>query len=930
MDSLAMGASSPLRACLILLVAGSPGAAGTLQFHPGRACKLTPEVPHVYSFDLKKGDFERLVFDQRGVDIRVEVFDPKIRKVVTVDGMNSSLGPEDVPWVAHTTGKYQVKVSGAGGTYISKAAIHRRATPQDRDRAAAAIAYSEGQELKGQPTKREAETRFRDAIRLAGKARDRLREADAWNQLGNLQSEGRRWAECRDSCSHALSIYNDLGQRVQVPRLLLAMADALKNLRDSEPAAATLERSLRLAHEFGNAKVEASGRLKLGRLQLDTGSIDQALANLQEAARLSHQQADPTNEAQALISSGRAYSKMGELDQALTAEGEALEILSRGKDISLIASTLSQFGDTYREAGQPETAVSYYRRALSIFGRHRLLDNEAATSNQLGLAYLQLKKYKDAKAAFETALKIFQQRQMAAEEAQVWINLGSIDLQIRSIPKAIESLQQALNINRQQRRLNTEASVYFQLAWAERRRNSPAAARANAAHAVKALELLRNANQASEVRALVAGSWQQLYELQVELLMEQHRLERTAGHDVEAFDVSEKARARTLLESLGERSAPTPLGLRQIQQQVVDQDTVLLEYFLGDERSYLWVVTPQEYSSFELPSRAQIEPLARDVHDLLPLSHRRQDRDLAVRQARSLSRILLGPVALRLGNKRLLIVTPPALQSVPFAALPDLAGEEPQEPDGWWPLPLVVRHEIVSAPSASVVAALRAQRADRPEPPNLLALVADPVYELNGVRPFAGRFEKLPSSRSEAEAIARLAGDETVLKLYDFDANREEVTSLLGDYRILHFSVHGDPNWNRPDWSSVVLSAFDRDGKPREPFLRARDIQNLHLPADLAVLSACGTGLGMEVRGEGLMGLTQAFLSAGTSSVVVSLWNVDNTATKKLMALFYTQLLKRGLRPAAALRKAQVQMWLHQRWNAPSNWAGFIEQGEWR
>lgn len=943
----------PLLACLALLVAGSPGAvrsstghkvpeppflgarrtetprAEALRFQPGRVGKLMPGVVHVYSFALKKGDFQDLVFDQQGVDIGAEVFDPQRHKLVKVDGMNASMGPEEVPWVAASAGTYEVKVSGGPGVYVSKTAIHRRATSQDRDRAAAAMAYSEGQELKGRPETRQAEVRFRDAVRLAGKAGDRLREADAWNQLGSLQCGEHHWADCRDSFSSALSIYDGLGQRAQMSRLLIPMAGALKNLGDSDRAAAAFERSIRLAHELGKADIEASNRLNLGRLELETGRIDQALANLQEAARLYHQQHDPTNEAHALISSGRAYSKMGETDRGLTVEGEALEKLRTTKDKTLIASVYSQLGNTYREAGQYEQAVSYYLRALDIFGRHGPVESEAGTSSQLGLAYLQLKKNEKAKAAFQRAVKIFQDRHMAAEEANVWINLGSVDINLKLIPKAIESLQRALNINRRLKRLSTEAAAYYQLAWAERRRNHPAAARANAVHAIKALESLRSANRESEVRALVGAKWQQLYELQVELLMEQHRLERTAGHDVEAFDVSEKARARSLLESLGERFSPTPLGLRQVQQQVLDQDTVLLEYSLGKDRSYFWVVTPQEYSSFELPGWAQIEPLVRDVQRLLPNSHRRQDQEQAARQARALSRILLGPVARRLGTKRLLIVAPSELQSVPFAALPDLAGEGPPEPDGW-PLPLVVRHEIVSAPSASIIAALRAQRAGRPEPPKLLALVADPVYELNGVRPFAGRFEPLPSSRSEAEAISRLAGGETVLKLYDFEANRDRVTNLPGDYRILHFAVHGEPSKNHPDRSALVLSAFARDGKPRDAFLRACDIQELDLPADLAVLSACGTGLGMEVRGEGLMGLTQAFLSAGTSSVVVSLWNVDNTATKKLMLFFYFQLLKRGLRPAAALREAQIRMWLTRRWNAPFNWAAFIEQGEWR
>ncbi|HEX3554318.1 MAG TPA: CHAT domain-containing protein [Thermoanaerobaculia bacterium] len=917
-----------LLACLALLAAGSPAAAKDLRFQPGRACKLTAGVVDVYSFALKKGDFQELVFDQQGVDIEVEVLDPRGRKVVTVDSMNATQGPEDVSWVASSTGKYQVRVSGEAGTYVTRTARHRQAMPQDRDRAAAAVAYSQGQELKGSH-KAEARAKFQDAARLAGEAKDRLREADALNQLGDLQCAGHLWADCHDSCSRALSIYESLGQRVQLSPVLTHLATALQGLGDSERAVATYERSIRLAHELGNDSHEALARAGLGRLQLDTDKIDQALVNLEEAAKLYHRQPNLLEEAKVLISCGRAYSKLGELDRALGAQESALKELSQGKDTFWIAWALSHLGDTYREAGQNEPAISYYLRALKSFHRQGFPEYEAGTSNQLGLAYYRLKIYSEAKNAFLRAVKIFQDRHMRVEEANAWINLGFVDVSLNSIPKAIDSLERALTINQQQKRLDTEASSYFGLAWAERRRNSPAAARANAARAIKALESLRSANEEPEVRALLLGHWQQAYELQVELLMEQHRLEPAAGHDVEAFDVSEQARARTLLESLGERAFPKPLRLRQVQQQVVDQDTVLLQYSLGNERSYLWVVTPQEYSTFDLPGRAQIAPLAREVHDLLSHSHRRQDQKRAVRQARALSRILLGPVARRLGNKRLLIVTPPELQYIPFATLPDLTAEGPPEPDDRWPLPLVVHHEIVSAPSSSVIAALRA-RARRPEPPNLLALVADPIYELNGARPLAGRFESLPSSRDEAETIASLARGETVLKLYDFRANREEVMDQLGAYRILHFAVHGDPNKNNPGLSALVLSAFDRKGQPRDPFLRARDIQYLGLPADLAVLSACGTGLGMEVRGEGLLGLTQAFLSAGTSSVVVSLWDVDDLATKKLMSSFYSRLLKRGWRPSAALREAQIEMWRQPQWNAPSYWAGFIEQGEWR
>ena len=388
-----------LLACLALLAAGSPGAAEALRFQPGRACKLTPGVAHVYSFALKKGDFQEIVFDQRGADVEFEVVDPRGGKVVTVNSLNGKQGPEDVSWVAAVTGKYQVRVSGEPGTYVTRTALHRRAMPQDRDRATAAVAYSEGKELKRLKKTREAEAKFRDAARLAGRGKDRLREADAWNQLGVLYCEGNRWVECSDSCSRALSIYDALGQ--YVPAVLGRMATALHYLDEPKQETAVHERFIHLAHELGRAEDEANARLRLGDLQLAISKIDQALANLREAARLYHQQSKPADEARALISCGRAYSKIGEFDQALAVQGEALTKLRRGKDDSLIASTFSHLGDTYREAGQSEQAVSYYRRSLGISHRRKdLVESEAATSNQLGLAYLRLKNYAKAESYY--------------------------------------------------------------------------------------------------------------------------------------------------------------------------------------------------------------------------------------------------------------------------------------------------------------------------------------------------------------------------------------------------------------------------------------------------------------------------------------------------------------------------------------------------
>ena len=152
----------------------------------------------------------------------------------------------------------------------------------------------------------------------------------------------------------------------------------------------------------------------------------------------------------------------------------------------------------------------------------------------------------------------------------------------------------------------------------------------------------------------------------------------------------------------------------------------------------------------------------------------------------------------------------------------------------------------------------------------------------------------------------------------------------LGQYRVIHFATHGLLNSQHPELSGIVLSLVDGQGRPQNGFLRLHEIYNLRLPAELVVLSACQTGLGKEIRGEGLVGLTRGFMYAGAPRLVTSLWQVDDKATSELMKLFYRGMLGRKLTAAAALRAAQVEMWRQKDWQSPYYWAAFALQGEWR
>jgi CHAT domain-containing protein len=193
------------------------------------------------------------------------------------------------------------------------------------------------------------------------------------------------------------------------------------------------------------------------------------------------------------------------------------------------------------------------------------------------------------------------------------------------------------------------------------------------------------------------------------------------------------------------------------------------------------------------------------------------------------------------------------------------------------------------------------------------------------------RIPRLPGTRREAAAISALLPEAERKQALDFEASRMAATSDdLGQYRIIHFATHGLLNSQHPELSGIVLSLVDTQGQPQDGFLRLHEIYNLKLPVELVVLSACQTGLGQEIKGEGLVGLTRGFMYAGAARVLASLWKVDDRATAELMQRFYQGMVKDDLPPAAALRAAQIQLWQQPRWREPYYWASFVLQGEWK
>jgi CHAT domain-containing protein len=413
-----------------------------------------------------------------------------------------------------------------------------------------------------------------------------------------------------------------------------------------------------------------------------------------------------------------------------------------------------------------------------------------------------------------------------------------------------------------------------------------------------------------------------------------------------------------------------PLSPKEIQQ-LLDDDMLLLQFSLGEKRSHLWAITRTSIDPYYLPGRKQIEKTADQLRQALidreptrerepeeEASKRRQSATTRYRQsATELSRIILTDVAPKLANKRLVIVADGSLHYIPFEALPlpeSAVFAQHASATSLRSL-LLLNNEIVYQPSASAVAMLRRTR--RPAASKRVAILADPVFnndDANGTRgkstsrpvQVAKRrlsrslrdigdtgngdytLERLEYSLKEANEIAKVAPRGS-MQYVQFKANRALATSpILKRFGFVHFATHGLLNEKNPELSGIVLSMVNERGQPEDGYLTLRDIYNLDLPAYLVVVSACETGVSTPVRGEGLIGLTRGFMNAGSHSVVVSLWRVEDEATAELMKRFYTHMFgKAAMSPAAALRQAKIEMKDEYH---PYQWAGFVLQGDWK
>lgn len=776
-----------------------------------------------------------------------------------------------------------------------------------------------------------------EILALQRRLGDRRGEAQTLNSLGVLYDNLGEFDQALQVYAPALASFRQSGDRVREGALLHNLGSASYGLGDYGRALAYLEQALAIRREAGDRRGEAATEAGLGHAWFRLGETARARAAGRQAATLAGQAADRGGQMLALLLLGQIDVAGGEPAAALaelaTARGLARQLADRLDE----ASVLQVMGQAHLARREPLQAIRVLEEEATLAGAMRVPALLVGAQVALGRAERLRGRPAAARSRLEDALRLIESAR--ATETDPELRASYLAAKHDAFELEIDLL---MDLDRQEPgRGHAQAALLA----SER------------ARARSLLDLLQQAG--AEARGEVdAGLLRRQRTLLLRLNGKTSRqavlLRRPAS---EASRQAAAAETRAALEDLTQveaeiaRCSPRaaalvrpPLATIAEIQGLLDGDTMLLEYALGEERSRLWAVDPSAVRAYELPPRARIEAAAREVYSRLSVLAPAAGGDAAA--AARLSRMLLGPVAARLGRKRLVVAADGYLQFLPFGALPAPGGPARRAPE-----PLLAGHEVVNVPSASALALLR-RLAGRAPAPGAVAVLADPVFDpgdprldgrgagraadggrTGGLRSGEGRVTRLAWSRREAEAIAAVAaaaGAAPSLQALDTLASRQLALSpALARYRIVHFATHGFVDARTPALSGLLLSRVGPDGTAVEGFLGMGDIYSLRLGADLVVLSGCETALGKEVRGEGLVGLTQGFLHAGARLVVASLWRVEDQATAELMSHFYRSLLLAERPPAAALREAQLAIRGDRRWRLPYYWSGFVLQGDW-
>ena len=819
-------------------------------------------------------------------------------------------------------------------------------------------------------------SRLTHVLFIQGESRGALARAEESLSLWRLVGDERGAAVALDQGGLALTKLGDprralesLEQALELRRTssdlrgqaetLNNMAVAFGNLGDLPKAIEKFTDALRLMVAFGDRLGEALILKNRASARVALGEAERGRADLDDALNRFRAMGNRREEGVTLLSIGNIDLDRNDARAALRHFGLALVLLREAGDKHFEGFTRNHMGLAELASRRPDLALKEFDLAQELFHACDDRRGEAMATANMGRALLVKGDVAEARDRLGRAVPQLHALGDRAHEAAALVDLARAGRALGDLAVSRKLLEEALHLTESLRELIPGSGERASFMARTRDRydlligvlmdlhakdpgrgwDAEALSASERAKARSLLELLAEAR--IDLRAGVDERLleeERSLETRIEARRRQDERRLLGTPEAKSSDPGERSldalladyqdlegRLREASPRYSALARPHPLSVHEIREQVLDGDTLLLEYALGEERSFVWAVTKGTLTSHALPGRSVVEAAARRLYQAWSANDPAGERE-ADRRARALSRMVLGPVADQLGARRLAIVAEGMLQYLPFGALPapNSVGAS---------VPLVATQEVITLPSATTLAVLRREVSGRSAPGERVAVLADPVFDRRDPRVLTGsrsggsarndvvddaltrsmketgalKLERLPASRREARAIAGLAGARKSFVALDFEASRANALGAeVSNARIVHFASHGLLNSRHPELSGIVLSLVDEHGDPTDGFLQTRDIYKLKLSADLVVLSACQTALGKDVRGEGLIGLSRGFMYAGAPRIVVSLWPVPDRASFELMRHFYEGVLKKGLRPAAALRAATI------------------------
>lgn len=920
--------------------------------------------------------------------------------------------------------------------------------------------------------KDQASDLFEKALKLSRTVPDHSYEVKALSKLSLMELDKGDLAVSLNYIKNAEKIPGTSIDPSALASLHFSKAEILYYQRNLAESIRNYQAAVELSQKSGDLVNEAGYLLYLGYAHLANNDPVNALSVLKNSLLKWQTAGEKRGIALTYIAIGHAFNYIDEKQPALEAYSNAenlfpddVDYIEKGRLLNGVGKIKEDYGDWQSSLDYRKKALECFRKAGHKFGELATLPSVAMLYDQLGdenaaLDSLKLARktavelnadfqlaiideeygnfyykknfYDEAEKYFESALSGLIRINEKKETPLVHTKLARIYLEKGQLAESSRHFDLAAALNEKTRNKFAQADNFFQMARFHVKKNENQIALKTLFESISLSENLSSNIYNSKLQQHYFSDVYDRYELYINLLMKMHKQRPDAGFAVQALQASEKARARSMLETLQLSEAnftkdadpelikreaeirsllnlksdkltdllssnadpaeiqkldteinqlqneieelkaglkktspvysaikdPAPFDVAEFQNKVMDDDSLLLEFSLGADESYLWLVGKDKINAYVLPPREQLESRVQALRELLASREMEKDEAIEVYQARiakaetdywqeaqKLSDEILGPAAGVIKDKRLIVVPDGKLNYFPMSALP-FPGSNKNEP-------LLLTNEVIYEPSASTLSLVTGNEKNDPGLSRDLMLFSDPVFsrddprvsaetkteeeeETNSASPDRYRFAKslnslsrLTASKAEADSIAGVIGASKADLFTGFAANRAQLlTSNVADYKIIHFATHGLIDETRPELSGIVLSRFDEAGGKLEQLVRIQDIYGMNIRADLVVLSACNTGIGKEVKGEGLMSLNNAFLGTGARTVVSSLWKVEDSAAVELMKNFYGSLASGNTPPSKALRDAQIKMWQNGRYRSPFYWAAFTVQGD--